>query len=105
MKGMRTAAFFVVIAACSCARGDTISISGSVYNVDLSQTPSLNANSISYTGPPPIPPLDQPFPDGRQSRGGIRILDRNKPGRHERDSGSAGRSGGDGGTPRIHLDG
>jgi hypothetical protein len=61
MKGMKTAAFLVVIAACSCARGDTM-ISGSVFNQDLSGNTSsasgVSSSSLSLAVGSPQPSLD-----------------------------------------------
>ena len=61
MKGMKTAAFLVVIAACSCARGDTM-ISGSVSNTDLSGNRSMasgvSSNSLSLAVGSPQPSLE-----------------------------------------------
>ena len=61
MKGMKTAAFFVVVAACSCARGDTM-ISGSVGNEDLSGNTSgasgVSSSSLSLAVGSPQPSLE-----------------------------------------------
>jgi hypothetical protein len=61
MKGMRTAAFFVVIGVCICARGDTL-ISGSVFNQDLSGNTStssgVSSNGLSLAVGSPEPSLE-----------------------------------------------